>query len=648
MGAAPALGENVTVGAGSGTTCAAINATSVTVNGASGSDVLTFHHDNQRSGWTNNEPILNTTNVASTDFGLLSTIAVDGEVMAQPLYVSQYQMPNGGGTHNLLIIATEHNSVYALDADTGQTLWQKSMGTSQNYADIGCGDIQPEYGITATPVIVRNGPGAGTIYLVAATENQAMNFHYWLRALDIGTGLDQVVPKEVFPSAKLSNGALIKFDPKAQLIRPALTWANNSLYVGIGSHCDANNATSTGWLLRYSPNFTLMNQFNSIDDPAPLELGSIWMGGYAPAVDAGGNLYAVTGNGAFDANTAGKNYGQSVVKWSPALTVMSYFTPKDWNNWNPQDWDFGSGGALLLPTAQSNDVVAMGKSGLMYLLNSLNLGGFSTTDAGALQAIQDTSGTGVEPGIWGGPALYTPVAGTTYVYYQLNHGPLEQYLFNGSKLTLLKTALSGGGYGGTTPAVSSNGTAAGSAILWMVKRGATLTLQAYDATDVTKLLKSLSAGTWNTRRGNAFVTPLVVNGRVYVGAAGTLMVYGMKHPILLKSATRAVPGMAPMPPYINANILPTTPVRRSAQPAPLQISGFVVRHTAKTLTLRRRNGSYVTVDISQAVASHRTGMLPRGGPVLVAGYRGIDGKLHVTMINHNSSLPVDWDPDTGI
>lgn len=654
-GAKPLVGENVSVGSGSGSCATSFNATSVTVNNATptpppntAADMVTFHGDNTRSGWNRNETILNATNVASTNFGLLSTIDVDGEVLAQPLYVANYQMPSGGGVHNLLVVATEHDSVYAIDADTGATLWQSVLGVAQNSADVGCGDISPEYGVTGTPVIKRTGPGTATIYVIAATEPGALNFHSYLHALDLGTGLDVRVPVEIRPSALMTNGAKIKFDPRAQMERSSLFWANASIYAAFGSHCDSAGLTTSGWMLRYDSNLSLINQFNTSDDVAPSadqQLTSIWMSGYAGAVDGNGNIYAALGNGGFDANTGGKNYGESVIKLSPTLSPLSYFTPSDWATLNAGDIDMGSGGVMLLP-GSSSDLIAMGKAGKIFLLNSGGLGGYTTTDSGALEVYQDTSGTSTtgEPGTWGGPALYQPAPSTTYIYYQLNHGPLEQFSFNGSAFSLAHTGAVQGGYGGTMPVVSSNGTNPGTAIVWMVGRGGNLTLQAYNADAVGAPLTSLPAGTWNTKRGNAFVSPLVANGKVYVGAAGTISVYGLIHAAGVRTGALAA---NVMPARINATIK-RAPYVRTHVPPQVKISGIILARGATNLTLRRRDASKITVDITPAMRANRTGIMPLGGAVVLYGYRGTDGKPHITSIGHNSSVPADWDSDTGL
>lgn len=583
-------------------------------------DQLTYHVDNARTGWNQNETQLTTSNVNSTGFGLQQNIAVDGVVMAQPLYVSQYQI--GGVAHNLLIVATEHNSVYAFDADTLATLWQVNLGTAQSSADVGCGDVQPEYGINGTPVIVRSGPGSGTIYVVAATEPASLSFHTKLHELSLTDGSDLVTPAEISASAVLSNGSVVTFNPRQQMERTGLLWANNSLYLGIGSHCDAGMTVSTGWMLRYSSALQLLNQFNTVDDSATDLLASIWMTGYPAAVDSSGNIYYVTGNGAFDANTGGKNYGESVVKMSPTLSVLDYFTPSAWSTYNSGDVDFGSGGTMLIPN--STDLVAMGKSALLFLLNQSNLGQESSNDAGALQSYQDT---GKPNGVWGGPAYYKDASGA-YVYYQLDNSVLQQFAFNGSALSLKTSGTSNGGYGGSSPVVSSNGSTAGRGIVWVVKRGSSISLQAYDASNVATLLFSAGAGSWNNTENNSFLTPLVANGRVYVGSAGNVAVFG------LISGTAAMATIKPVH---------TIPGGMKNQQ---DVHGFIVARKDNVLTLKRRNGALLQVDITAAVQNRTAGVLALNQAIVAYGTRGSNGVFYAASIGHAGQNPADWGPDS--
>lgn len=492
--------------------------------------VTTYHYDSYRTGWNSKETVLTPSNVASGSFGLLTTLAVDGTVLAQPLLVAGFLMPNGQ-THDVLLVATENDSLYAYDANNYSLLWQVNFGTPQLSGDIGCADVPVTYGISSTPVIVRSSASAATIYLIANTEPESMTFQSQIHAIDLGTGADLIPPVELTASATLSNGGTMTFNGQDQWSRTGLAWSNNSLYVGIGSHCDNGSSSISGWMLRYDASLTQKAAFHTIDDPHALELASIWMGGYASAFDEDGNIFFVTGNGSFDAVTGGANYGESVMSMSPDLsTVKSFFTPTNELKLNQNDGDFGSGGVMLIPTSPGKTplAVAMGKDPILYLLDRDHLGGISGGNSGALQATRVSAGAGV----WGGPAYYggSSLLPGALIYYQTDSDVLHSYHVSSNGSPSLLPAASGtstGGYGGATPVVSSNGTKPNTAIVWLVRRSSPLALEAYDAIKLGAPIYSATAGTWANPSINAFIAPLEANGRVYVGAQGTVSVYGM-------------------------------------------------------------------------------------------------------------------------
>ena len=494
-------------------------------------DVTTYHYDLARTGWNPSETDLTPATVASPKFGLLTTLNVDGNVFAEPLLVSNFVMPDKT-THNLLIVVTGHNSVYAYDAQTYAVLWHVNLGTPQKTADTGCADVNPEYGITSTPVIVRTGPSKAALFVVSATEHSPYSFSTNVHSLNLSTGQPVVPAVQINPSATYSNGQPLTFSPQNQWSRAGLVWANNSLYVSIGSHCDNNAGNISGWLLRYNQSLASTGQFHTIADQAGYELSSIWMAGFAPAVDSKGNLFVVTGNGEYRRNgTAAGNWGESVLRIAPSLAGNpGSFTPASYQFLNNADLDFGSGGVMLLPVqpgqAAPPMAVAMGKDAVIYLLKQSNLGGLTKGDAGALQSIRVSySGNG----LWGGPAFYNSPNGPM-VYYQVNGDVLHGYLLNTSATPSLTNTVNGtttAGYGGSTPIVSSNGTTPGTGVLWLVRRGTTVQLEAYDATNLGAPLYAAGAGTWATGSGSAFVTPLEANGRVYVPAYGAVTVFGL-------------------------------------------------------------------------------------------------------------------------
>jgi hypothetical protein len=490
-------------------------------------DVLNYHYDNYPTGWNQSETDLTPATVHSASFGQIKTLNVDGNVFAEPLIVSNFTMPDNS-VHNVLLIATGGDTVYAYDAQDYTLLWKKSMGKPQSTNDVGCGDIQPEYGISSTPVILRTGPGAAQVFLVAATEPAPFSFHTKIHDLDLATGEDVRNPVEIAPQANLETGGKIHFDPQNQWNRASLVRSGNNIYVGIGSHCDNNAGQISGWILRYDPNLHLLGKFNTIEATAGYELSSVWMSGYAPAVDANGNVFAVTGNGNYSTKKGQKGYGESVISLNAGLKKVKNFTPSNFQDLNDGDTDFGSGGAMLIPTVSGQVappmLVAMGKASTLYLLDSTNLGGLEGHHGNhALQTVNVPSG-----GCWCGPAYYVGPSGGL-VYYQGSGDVLRAYkVATGATPSLTDTAdgTSGAGFGGSFPIVSSNGATANTGVVWVIRRGDTEQIEAYDAVNMGAPLFQSNAGVWSNG-SRAYLSPLVANGRVYVPAYKTVTVFGL-------------------------------------------------------------------------------------------------------------------------
>jgi len=496
-------------------------------------DVTTYHYDQKRTGWNQNETDLTPATVASSNFGLIATLTVDGNVFAQPLLVSGFVMPDSS-VHDVLIIATGHNSVYAFDAQTYAILWQVNLGPSQSSNEIACTDVMPEYGISSTPVIVRTAANAATIYVVAATQSSKGQLAATVHALNLATGADAIAPTVIAPTATLSNGKKVAFDNFNQWNRVGLAYNQGSLYVAIGSHCDHNADGMTGWLLAYNANLKMQSAFHTIETPGgngadhDLELASIWMTGFAPAIDDSGNVYVVTGNGDFSLGL--NNWGQSVLKLPPALSgVTSFFTPSNYVVLNDGDSDFGSGGVMLLPGVAGQTApplaVAMGKSGILYLLNRNSLGGLEPKDAGALQA-QDAGGR-----LLGGPAFYNGPSGPT-VFIQSEDELLRAYALVANETPSLTHRVSGtsqSGNGGSLPIVSSNGALANTGVVWLISRASSpFTIEAYDAVKLGAPIFKAQIGLWsNPSHGNAYLTPMEANGRVYAPGYKVVQVFGL-------------------------------------------------------------------------------------------------------------------------
>lgn len=486
-------------------------------------DVTTYHYDTNRSGWNASETALTQASIASARFGVLATLPVDGNVFAQPLLVSGYVLPDNTA-HDILVVATGHDSVYAFDANTFAVLWQVSLGHSQSSADVGCGDVHPEYGISSTPVIVRSGPGSATLYVVAATEPAPYQFHTTLHALSLSTGADVTAPVEIAPTATLSNGQKLTFDAQNQWSRAGVAYANNSVYVSIGSHCDNNAGAISGWELRYDgATLAAQNAFHTIQTPHGYELASIWMTGFAPAVDAAGNLYVVTGNG--DYHDTQQDYGESILKLSPTLSdpPLGRYVAPDYQILNNGDVDFGSGGVMLLPKTAGQTApqaaIAMGKEPVMYLV--------STTMGTAPLVMAKRIST--YSGVWGGPAYYNGPEGPT-VFYQINGDVLRAFKAPATAPTLVATVkgTSGGGYGGSLPIVSSNGATPGTGVVWLIRRSNPPALEAYNADTLGAPIFAANLGAWsNPGQGNPFLTPLEANGRVYAPGYLSVTVFGL-------------------------------------------------------------------------------------------------------------------------
>lgn len=518
--------------------------------------VLTQHNDIGRTGQNTNETILTTSNVNSTQFGKLFTLKVDGQIYAQPLYVPQLTI--NGATHNVLIVATEADSVYAFDADsnTGANatfLWHASVidtahgaasgATPFPYTTNDCTDMQPQSGITATPVIDTS---TGTVYAEAKSVENGAAVHR-LHALDITTGSEKsfgpVVinarPNGVAGTGDGSSGGVLQFDNLTQNSRPGLLLSNGTIFIGYASHCD--DGPYHGWLFAYSESsLARLAYFNTTPYGG---LGGFWSSGAGLAADSSGNMFLVTGNGSFDTSNPTIDYGDSILKMSyagGAFTVEDYFTPYNQSSLSGADTDLGSGGVLLLPDQPGNfphELVEAGKQGTIYLVNRDTL---TTTPphycngcSSDPEIVQESS-AGKIGGMWSMPAYWNNT-----VYFAGSGGPLTAIpLSNGTlNYSSITTSSPTFGFPGATPSISSNGTSNG--IVWLIDSSqygspgpgpAPAVLHAFNATNVSsELYNSTQAGAGRDTAGNAvkFAVPTVTNGKVYVGATQEVDVYGM-------------------------------------------------------------------------------------------------------------------------
>jgi hypothetical protein len=519
-------------------------------------DVLTYHNDNARTGWNPNEVVLTPSNVNASSFGLLFNLLVDGKVDAQPLYVSNAAVFGGTtslGSHNLVIVATEHDSAYAFDADTGTLYWHASLvGPGETPSDDrGCSQVTPEIGVTATPVIDRNS-GAngtnGTIYVVAMSKS-ATAYHQRLHVLNLATGQEVPgSPVEIQASYAGSgphndgNGHVI-FDPGAYKERPGLLLLNGTVYTAWSSHCDI--APYTSWIIGYDEKTLAQTRVLNLDpNGAPnstfLSDGSgnaFWNSGAGPAADATGNIYALSANGPFDATLLNGfpshgDYGDTFLKLSTqgSLAVSDYFTPFDQATDAQNDTDLGSGGALVLPdmTDGSGEIrhlaVGAGKDSNIYLVDRDNMGKFvpgATSNSYMYQEL-----VGALPGGEFATAAYFNGS----IYYGPVGGALRRFTITQARLDAVPAAITSTvfAYPGVTPSVSSSGNTAG--IVWAYENSGNnqAVLHAYDATNLQELYNSNQNPLRDQfGQANKFITPTVCNGKVFVATQNSVAVFGL-------------------------------------------------------------------------------------------------------------------------
>ena len=502
----------------------------------SGTDVVTYKNDLARTGQNLTESVLTLANVNSSGFGKLRFLGADGLVDAQPLYLSGLSV--GGSAHNVVFIATENDTVYAYDSDSGTLLWQKSLlGTGEMPSDDrSCGQVTPTIGITSTPVIDRSAGAHGVIYLVAMSIDASQNYHQRLHALDVTTGGEQFSgPMEIAAIYPAAGGGSNTFAPGDYEERAGLLLLNGVIYTAWTSHCD--NSPYTGWVIAY--NSSTLGQTAVLNVAASNAGGgpAIWMAGGGPAADSSGNIYLLTANGAFDTTLDANgfpnkgDYGNSFLKISTAggtLKVSDYFAMYNEVSESASDTDLGSGGAMLLPDVMDSGgttrhlVVGAGKDGNLYVVNRDSMGKFNKTSNQIWQELPQVLGGG----IWSTPAYFNGS-----VYYGPRGGHLLAFPLAAAMLAGTPSSRSAAtfGYPGTAPAVSANGSANG--IVWAYENaGSGAVLHAYNAGDLaTELYNSTQAA--NSRdsigAGNKFITPTIADGKVFVATTNGVAVFGL-------------------------------------------------------------------------------------------------------------------------
>jgi hypothetical protein len=511
--------------------------------------VFTYHNDISRTGANTQEFALTTSTVNMNTFGKLFSCSVDAAVYAQPLWVANLTV--NGAKHNVVYVATEHDSVYALDADSVscQILWQKSLiEAGETWVlsadESGCGDLAPDIGITGTPAI---DPASSTLYVVSKTKNTAGTSYFQrVHALNVLDGSEKFSgPKDIAATVAGtgggSSGGILNFDAKINGQRAALLVENGHVIIAWASHCDFGQYH--GWVMSY--NATSLAQEAAWNASPNGFLDGIWMSGNGPAADSSGNIYFATGNGTFNANSAGTEFGDAIVKLGPpsggTFPVLSYFSPLDQANLEAVDADLGSGGLVLLPDLPSGPhaqlLVQAGKDGRIFVADRNSLGGFSSGSNNVVQQVSNQ----IPGGMWGSPSYWN---GNLYFGAAQDGNaasdPLRAFSFNATTGVVSSSPTSQSakifGFSGPTTSVSSNGTSNG--IVWALDNvnwaascpSSCQVVYAYDATNLANKLwdSTLAAGS-RDRSGGAvkFTVPTVANGKVYVGGQNTLTVFGL-------------------------------------------------------------------------------------------------------------------------
>jgi hypothetical protein len=517
------------------------------VDTAGGVDVVTYHNDVARTGQNLGETTLTPANVTSAAFGKLGLYATDGKVDAQPLYLSNLAI--AGGSHNVLYIATEHDSVYAFDADTGATLWRVSLlGAGETTSDTrGCSQVTPEIGITATPVIDRTN---GVIYVVAMSRNASNAYFQRIHALDLTTGAEmlggpKLVQASVAGTGAGSSGGTLAFDAKQYEERAGLLLLNGRLILAWTSHCDID--PYTGWIMSYDA--ATLAQTSVLNVTANGSRGAFWMAGAGPAADASGNIYLLDGNGTFDTTLTASgfpnrgNFGNAFLKVSTtgALAVADYFAMSNTVAESNADQDLGSGGALVLPDLVDGNgqtrhlAVGAGKDAHIYVVDRDAMGKFN---ASSNQIYQDI--TGAIGSVFSMPAYFN---GT--LYYGASGDGIKAFPITNARVASTPSSRTARSftYPGSTPGISASGTA--DAILWAVENSNPAVLHAYDARDLTRELynsNQAASGRDTFGAGNKFITPTIANGRVFIGTGTGVAVFGRLGPSA-PTNVRIVPGV---------------------------------------------------------------------------------------------------------
>ncbi len=596
--------------------------------------VTTYHNDNLRTGWNRHEATLTPSAVSGGNFNMIASASLDDQADAQPLVVP-HQAISGQGTHEVVYVATESNSIYAIDANNGQVLLRANFGAPVPYYDLpgGCGNNGPNIGIDSTPVIDAK---SGTMYVITYTL-EGGNQTYRIHALDLSTLADKVPSAVISASALINNGQTYQFQAAQNRQRPALLLSNGNVYAGFGSFCDINANVSRGWVLGWQAGSLTPMAANHLNNTRASSqdsfyLTSIWMSGFGLAANTGGDIYFITGNSDYSGNSYNTktNLSESVIELSSDLmSVRSYFSPNNVAQLEQWDADFGSGGVTLLPVQPGSVrhlAIAAGKYGTLYLLNANKLG--RQNNYLNAQSIG---------GCWCGQTYFE---GSDSVGRVVASGGSNVNIYavqtqNTGNPSLVWKARSAGIPNGQSPgfftSVSSNGTTANSAVIWAVSRPtdsnpADIYLYAFDQSGNT--LFSGLTGTWPNVGGDSNTVPTVANGKVYVASYQALAIFGLGG-------------------VHNAGLPATKVVDISVPLAPGEhdIHGIVRSMNGNLITIAKRDGALVTVDSTQAEKSSRMAEPSVGNGVEARGTLEVTGIFRANTLLHAFRNSAMWKPD---
>ncbi len=604
--------------------------------------ITTYHYDNLRTGWNDDEPTLTYRNVNAGSFGLLHAIALDDQVDTQPLVIPNVTTTRGAGSgsaHDVVYVATEGNTIYAMDASSGAVLFQTNLGPPVP-TPLGCTNNGPNVGIDGTPVIDQ---AAGVMYVIAYTLESG-NPTYRIHELSLSSLSDVTPPVVVSASHQLTDGTTYNFNATYQRQRPGLLEANGNVYAGFGSFCDFSASQSRGWLLGWQAGSLAPLSGNRLNDslsqsPNSFFLSAIWMSGYGVAADPSGNIYFVTGNSDYSGNTYNgvTNVQESVVKVSADLTqLLSIFTPSNVGQLDEYDADLGSGGVMLLPVRGSSVplAVAAGKTGTMFVLNQNNLGGYVVSGPN-----NDLAEVYVG-GCWCGPS-----------YFAVKNRRQRIVASGGSSVTVwnvhdkgkvgLTLAGSAGLPNGQDPGfftTVSSKKGGRNAIIWALARPQSvpgpmtlfaLKSESQSGSGQLATLYQGTAGYWASTYGNANVVPVVANGKVYVASYQQLEIFGLGGSARNAAAVRAPRGVA----------------YRGTLKTPNEVTGTLLKVNGSILTLKTRSGELVRVDDATALKNERSADLIVGRPFNVRGTYDASGVMHAAAIVRAKPSPATWTPD---